>query len=109
MKKILQRIRNKKGESLVESLVSILIFTLASVLLLTMVSSASRINTTVKDEDEEFMEQQKKTELMPENGDRRTITIQSGDRALGTVEAYVVEQGPIVAVFPVNEDAGGAE
>lgn len=43
-----KRIKNKKGESLVEVLVSILIFTLASVALFTMCKTAAKLNDNVK-------------------------------------------------------------
>ena len=53
MKKLL----NKKGESLVESLVSILIFTLSSIMLYTMLSTATEMNRKVKEISKAYQEQ----------------------------------------------------
>jgi len=41
-------IRSRKGETLVEAMVSILIFTLSSIILFTMISAATNINRSVK-------------------------------------------------------------
>ena len=54
MKRLIKKLRNKKGESLVESLTAILIFTFASIILLSMVATAAKINQTVKQEDEQI-------------------------------------------------------
>lgn len=53
MKKLL----NNKGESLVESLVAILIFTLSSILLYTMLSTATNLNRAAKEADEAHQQQ----------------------------------------------------
>lgn len=53
MKKLL----NKKGESLVESLSAILIFTLSSIMLYTMLTTAVDLNRTAKEADEAHAQQ----------------------------------------------------
>ncbi len=52
MKAMLKKLKSKAGESLVESLAAILIFTLASVAMYTMVTTAADLNQTVKEMDE---------------------------------------------------------
>ncbi len=51
MNKVTKKIRSNKGESLIESLVSILIFTLASIMLYTMLSTSVKLNQAAKDAD----------------------------------------------------------
>lgn len=51
MKIFLKKLKSKVGESLVESLAAILIFTMASIVMYTMVTTAGDINKKVKDMD----------------------------------------------------------
>lgn len=51
MKMFLKKLKSKVGESLVESLAAILIFTMASIVMYTMVTTAGDINKKVKDMD----------------------------------------------------------
>ena len=48
MKKIIKKIRSKAGERLFESLAAILIFTMGSIVLLSLCSAASDINMQVR-------------------------------------------------------------
>ena len=57
MRKMLRRLRGKCGESLVESMCAILIFTLSSIALLSMIAAASSINRTVEATDNATKEQ----------------------------------------------------
>lgn len=57
MRMILKRLKNRAGETLVESMVSILIFTLASIILLTMISASADVNQIAQREDKEHLEQ----------------------------------------------------
>ena len=57
MKSILNKLRSQCGESLVESLCAILIFTFASIVMYSMVTSAANINGEVKAMDEEHQRQ----------------------------------------------------
>lgn len=56
MKKIIKRLKGKTGETLVESMAAILIFTFSSIIMLSMVSSAADINTAAKKADQEYFE-----------------------------------------------------
>jgi len=57
MNNFIKRLKSKAGETLVESMAAILIFTFASIIMLSMVSSAADINTAAKEADREFYEQ----------------------------------------------------
>lgn len=56
MKKL---ICDKKGETLVEVLAAILIFTLSSIILYSMVTTASKVNMKAKEKDAEVQDQMK--------------------------------------------------
>ena len=51
MKNFLRKLKSKAGESLIESLAAILIFTMASIVMYTMVTTAGDLNRTVKEMD----------------------------------------------------------
>lgn len=57
MKIIIRKLKSKAGESLVESMAAILIFTLSSIALLSMISASADINRTAKVADEQFQKQ----------------------------------------------------
>ena len=62
MKKIIRKLKSKAGESLVESMAAILIFTLSSIALLSMISASADINRTAKVADEQFQKQKEESE-----------------------------------------------
>ncbi len=51
MRKLIAKLKSKKGESLVESMAAILIFTMASLVLYSMVTTAGDINGKAKEKD----------------------------------------------------------
>lgn len=51
VKQILRKLKSRAGESLVESLAAILIFTMASIILFSMVTTAGDINGKAKEKD----------------------------------------------------------
>lgn len=57
MKQIIRKFRSRAGESLVESLIAILIFTLASIVMYTMVTTAADINMSAKEADRNIQAQ----------------------------------------------------
>lgn len=62
MKKLIKRLRCRKGESLLEALISILIFTMASLAMFAMFGSANDINATVRDYTKDVAAQMVKVE-----------------------------------------------
>ena len=75
MKKILKKLKSRRGESLVEVLCAILIFTLSSVGMYTMVMTANDINTTAKEMDELHKTQMIVAEKAEGEGVQGTITM----------------------------------
>ena len=57
--KIFCRLRSAAGETLVETMAAILIFTLSSILFLSMASAAARINTQARAADSAYQDQQR--------------------------------------------------
>ena len=51
MKNLFHKLRSKAGESLIESLAAILIFTMASIVMYSMVTTAGDLNRTAKEMD----------------------------------------------------------
>ena len=84
------KLRNSAGESLMESLVSILILTFASILLLTLVTASRKINQSAKEMDQALFRQLLEVELAPETQKTRgtvTVTV-NGDSQTLPVEVY---------------------
>ena len=90
MKKVMKRLKSKRGETLIETMAAILIFTLSSVMLFSMLTSASGINSTVKDAqavnqaDIQVIEQQK-------DGVPGEVTIHFDDADKGKYTVPVIE------------------
>lgn len=119
MKQLLNKLRSKAGESLVEVLCAILIFTLASVGMYSMVMAANNINATAKEADEQFQ----KDMLVVEKGDATnaanhkvgtiTMTYTDGSNKAHTfvVGVDVYESGDLYSYFKNEPDPteGGTE
>ena len=90
MKKALKRLKSKRGETLIETMAAILIFTLSSVMLYSMLTSASGINSTVQDAqavnqaDIQVIEQQT-------GGDSGEVTIRFDDTDKAEYNVPVIE------------------
>lgn len=91
MKKLFARLRGKAGETLIETLAAILIFTLSSIMLLSMISSASKINQAAKDAD---ARNQTQMEYAEKGAD-------AVDGTPGTV-SFRLENGTLLATVNVN-------
>lgn len=65
MKTIFRRLKSTRGESLIESMAAILIFTFASILFLSMVNAAADVNLSVREADDAFQAQQQAVESVP--------------------------------------------
>ena len=75
MKALFRKLKSKAGESLVETLAAILIFTMASVVMYSMVTTAADINSTVKEKDKQNQVQM--------------VAVEKGDPAAKTGEGTV--------------------
>ena len=87
MKKIIRRLKSKAGESLVESMAAILIFTLSSIALLSMISASADINRTAKVADQQFQKQ---------------MTVVEKAESTDAETGYVAKTGYVT--FMVNDD-----
>ena len=115
MKKLLKKLRGKAGESLVETLCSILIFTLASVAMYSMVMASNSINAKAKEADQNLRDQMIVVEKAEGNGvpGHVVMTIDSGDNVpvqdrpqiVIPVEVYQAEE--MNSYFRVSE--GGSQ
>lgn len=113
MKTILTRLKNNRGETLIESMIAILIFTFASILFLTLVTSAANINTTVKEADESFQSQQLAVEKDEVATEPATVSLTKNGTELLTDGDYTnfvvtdVEDDALYAYF-LKEGGEGA-
>ena len=87
MNKMKKKLRSKKGESLIESLVSILIFTLASIMLYTMLSTSVRLNQAAKDADAKHEIEM----IYAEQGEKAYPELPDGANANGEVKIGLVK------------------
>lgn len=91
MKTIFCKLKSRKGESLVESLAAILIFTLASIAMYSMVTTAADINMTVKDIEKGYNQQMliaEQGEGTPSASGSITMTMDSHTIATVPVQVY---------------------
>ena len=113
MKSIFHKLRSKAGESLVESLAAILIFTMASIVMFSLVSAAGDINRTAKQMDAEnqaHMVAVEKGEPEATNGTAViTFTMGSKEIAKETVDIYGGTDGSLYTYFlqPATEPNNG--
>lgn len=75
MNKLIQKLRSRAGESLVESLAALLIFTMASITMYSMVTTAVDINMTAKEADRANQEQMLVAEQGEGTGAGGTVTV----------------------------------
>lgn len=115
MKKMLKKLRSKAGESLVEVLCAILIFTLASVGMYSMVMAANNINAIAKEADAQFQEDMLVVEMAEGAGQQGTITMtpyKTGSVAGTntpdsiTVDVEVYRNGDVFSYFKAEEGTG---
>lgn len=104
MKKLMKKLRMSRGETLVESMCAILIFTLASVLFLNMISGASKINRTVDRENEEVWTALSLAEQVPESGDTVQAEISLNGGVLMEKSVVRAGNGTLTAYYPASEE-----
>lgn len=93
MERIIGKLKSKAGESLVESMAAILIFTLSSIALLSMISASADINRTAKVADEQFQEQMvyvEKAEVTDSTDGR--VTFMVNDKTVAQDNVYICSQ-----------------
>ena len=75
MKKLLKKLRSRCGETLVEAIASILIFTFSSIILLSMITAATDINQTAKKADEAMRQELNVAEEQKNTSKTDSITV----------------------------------
>ena len=88
MKTIRKRLRSCRGETLIESMVAILIFTFASILFLSLVTAAADVNITVQEADETFQSQQLAIEENTAATTAASVSLKNGETELLQAEIY---------------------
>lgn len=100
----MKKLKSKKGESLIESLVAILIFTMSSILLYSMLSTASQLNLKAKEADEAHQEQMVHAEQAETPfAQRKTVTISLKTQTGTTTELFAFDR--IINVYQLDEDS----
>ncbi len=108
MSKLLQKLSSKSGETLVETLFAIMIFTLASVAMYSMVTCALSISERVKAADMANQSQMIVAERAEGEGKSASITIKLNDTPVGIsgqemdevpVNIYGGEDGELYAYY----------
>ena len=103
MKTLLRKLKSKAGESLIESLAAILIFTMASIVMYTMVTTAGDLNRTAKEMDEVNQQHMIAVEKgLPEslNGSAMvTFSLGSTEIAKTQVDIYGGQDGSLFTYF----------
>lgn len=104
MKQIMKKLRSKRGESLVEVLCAVLIFTLSSVAMYSMVMAANNINANAKEADRAHQESMvivEKAEGAPSAQGTITMTVAgtSDTTAKVRIDVDIYESGELYSYF----------
>ena len=93
MKRLIARLRKRSGETLVESMAAILVFTLSSLLLFSLVNTANRINEATRQAD---LERQSQLSVAESGISSRTskvyIYIDDPEFARESVPVYIAQK-----------------
>ena len=108
MKQVLNKLKNKAGETLVETMAAILIFTFGSIIMLNMITSAVEINKMAEDADRQYLEDMKAVEMLDHKkpGDDHFVRIETDKDLLRNpfrpkipVDVYGSENGTLYAYY----------
>lgn len=100
----MHKIWEKRGETLVEALVSILIFTFASIAMLTMLSAAAGINQTAKEADRAHFSQMLTAELAEGPGTAEGTVLFTVSGTAQSVPVAVYREEELYSYFASGED-----
>ena len=110
MKAILKKLKSKAGESLVESLAAILVFTMASIVMYSLVTSAANINRTAKEMDAQNQAHMIAVEMGEQEAKNGTATVTmtlNGETiAQDVVDIYGGQDGSLYTYF-IQTGGGG--
>lgn len=106
----MKKLSSKKGETLVESLVAILVFTLSSVMLFTMITAATNLNRAAAEADQRYRDEMvyaEQAEDLVRDGD---LSLAYGINGKGSV-TFSLEESDVelcsynVEIYRLNEES----
>jgi len=115
MKPFFEKLKSRAGESLIESMIAILIFTLSSIVMYSMVTAAGDINATAKSRDLETQQQMAAAEKGEGAGTAGQVSVSivlGGSSAVIStedVEIYGDPENTLYSYYAVQEQEAGDE
>ena len=121
MRTLISKLKSRAGETLVESLMSIMVFTLASISMYTMVTTAADINAEAKELDRNMHEQIAAVDMTESSAEAGVgkVNIKLGDNTIDTIDVYIYRKDnnsmyayysdPAPTDAPTEPDAGGPQ
>lgn len=115
MKQFVKRLKSRSGETLIESLAAILIFTFASIGMLFMITSAMNINKMVEEADEKYYKDMRAVEMagLDENAsvEQVDVSFSIGGITKDSVKVTVYGGEDLYAYYAVTAktEQGGGE
>lgn len=113
VKTAFRKLKSRRGESLIESLVAILAFTISSIVMYSMVTTAADINLTARKADEDFQEQVVIVEQAQGAGTQSSVSLsltKSPDsntlKPMGNVKVAVYRSDDLVAYYAIPKGDG---
>ena len=106
----MKKLHNRRGETLLETLVATLIFTFGSIILLTMISAAAKINDAVKGAEDKFYLDMTIVEMAEFSQETTTVSILISDTytpALEDTAAVYISQNPAGGLYAYYPAEGG--
>ncbi len=111
------KLKNRRGETLIESLVAILAFTLSSIVMYSMITASAEINYSARKADEDFQAKLVYVEKAAggEGGTTRNANVNvtliqspngSGSCPMGSVKVKIFVSDELIAYYPIPKGGG---
>lgn len=105
VKTAMKKLKNRKGETLVETLVAVLVFSLSSVLMYSMAAAANDINQTAREADKVFQQQIVDVEQAAGAKSSGSISVNlvkspgGTSKSMGSISVDVYKNGDLYAFY----------
>lgn len=97
---MIKQVKSRRGETLLETLCAIMVFTFASIILLSMITAANNINQRVRQAEERFDEQTEAVEKKTGTGKSGAVKVRIGSHEKSVdVMLYGGEDGSLYAYY----------
>ena len=112
MKTGFSKLKNRRGETLIESLVAILAFALSSIVMYSLVTAAAEINYSARQADEDFQAQVAFVEKAEGSGSTKTVTMTltespgGSSKSMGSVSVVMYKTDDLTAYYPIPKGGG---